>query len=672
MKLTFSGSFFWLILGLVLALGPGRARAQGCAQPPPAKCGGTPFFVVDDATGQQVQALCVGRTVRFEPCPERTNLDPALVYYTALPGAGAYPPSCLIAPTGASTIYRFTPAAAGPYTISENANTVLPGGGVLGTFYARTLTAYATVPPPFRIDPCPTGAALVTVTDAVYDAYTVQAGTGPAAPILRNQPQVVALPAGAATITVTGRYNVAGPCRSLNTQSVPALLPAQTPLLTSLTLSGPLPGGTLALAVGQLPAGYRYALQRTPAGTSGPFQHVGDVPPGSASVVVPAAPAGGYRLLRTDYCQSAPAVSAVRYTLSLAVASARGRVQLLLADASPAPGPYVVTRNGIVINSVLPINGGLEDPDVVCGTRYTYRVSTDGGAVASNEAGLVASSTLAPPAPRLVASFDPQNRVVLTPALPGGPVPPGGTLRYRRQPSAGAPADVATTATGRPVTDSTTAPEAALAPACYSVRFTDACGNASAASNDACPSVLTARALDDDATAVGLGWTAFVGPDPRQPAAYALQTLAPDGAVLATAPATAALSATDRGPPADRQILRYRLQISGAGLPAGTFSYSSVAPLVRRPRLLLPNAFTPNGDGLNDVFEIKGRFLQNFVLIIVDRNGQQVFRATDRAAAWDGTINGHPPVNGVYVWRFEQTDEAGQAVQQTGTVTILK
>ncbi|MGI4883383.1 MAG: gliding motility-associated C-terminal domain-containing protein [Janthinobacterium lividum] len=669
MKLTLPGLFFLLLTGLTWGLAPARARAQSCAQPPPADCNGVPFAVVDAATGQEVQALCVGRPVRFVPCASRA-VSPDLTYYTALPGTDVYPPSCLISPTGASTVYRYTPTAPGPVTVSENANTTLANGGVIGTFYTRVLTAYATVPPPFSIAPCPAGVALVTVTDAVYDRYTVRAGSGPEVPVVRrNLPQVVAL-AGATTVTVTGYYNLVGPCTGTNTQAVPTITAAQVPALNTLTLSAPAPGGELSLAVGQLPDGYIYTLQRAPAGTTGPFQNVADVPPGSTSVALPAAAAGGYRLLRSDNCQTATVASATRYTLGLAVASAQGRNQLLLTDANPNPGPYAVTRNGVVITNLTPINGGLEDADVVCGTRYTYRVSTDGGAVLSNEASLVAASNGAPPTPRLVASFDLQNRATLTPSLPGGPVPAGGTLRYRRLPSAGPASDFLAATTGRTVTDSTGA--ATPAAVCYSVRLTDLCGNTSAESSVACPSILTARALDDDATAVGLSWTAFTGPDPAQPAAYALQTLASDGTVLATAAPTTALGATDAQPPADRPVLRYRLQISGAGTPAGTFSYSSVAQVPRRTRLLLPNAFTPNGDGLNDVFEVKGRFVENFVLIIVDRNGQQVFRATDRATTWDGTINGHAPVNGVYVWRFEQTDATGQAIRQTGTVTILK
>jgi len=86
----------------------------------------------------------------------------------------------------------------------------------------------------------------------------------------------------------------------------------------------------------------------------------------------------------------------------------------------------------------------------------------------------------------------------------------------------------------------------------------------------------------------------------------------------------------------------------------------------------MPTAFTPNGDGLNDVLELKGRYLQNFVFIIVDRNGQEVFRATDRTLPWDGTIRGHAPVNGAYVWRFDLTGEDNQPFRQTGTITILK
>ncbi|OGX92226.1 gliding motility-associated C-terminal domain-containing protein [Hymenobacter coccineus] len=669
MKLTLPGLFFFLLMGLLGALAPERARAQNCAQPPPTDCNGVPFAVVDAATGQEVQALCVGRPVRFVPCASRA-VSPDLTYYTALPGTDVYPPSCLISPDGASTKYRYTPTAPGPVTISENANTTLPNGGVIGTFYTRVLTAYATVPPPFTIAPCPAGVALVTVTDAVYDRYTVRAGSGPeVAVVRRNLPQVVAL-AGATTLTVTGYYNLVGPCTSPNTQTIPAIPAAQVPALNTLMLSAPTPGGELSLAVTQLPTGYIYTLQRVPAGTTGPFQNVADVPAGSTSIALPAAAAGGYRLLRTDNCQTAAVASATRYTLELAVASVQGRNQLLLTNANPGPGPYAVTRNGVAVTNLTPINGGLEDADVVCGTRYTYHVSTDGGAVLSNEASLVAASNVAPPTPRLVASFNLQNLVTLTPSLPGGPVPAGATLRYRRLPSAGPVSDFLAATTGRTVTDSTAA--ATLTAVCYSLRLTDLCGNTSAESGVACPSILTARALDDDATAVGLSWSAFTGPDPTQPAAYALQTLAADGTVLATAAPTGALSATDNLPPTDRQVLCYRLQISGAGIPAGTFSYSSVAQVPRRARLLLPNAFTPNGDGLNDVFEVKGLFLNNFVLIVVDRNGQQVFRATDRATTWDGTINGHAPVNGVYVWRFEQTDEAGQFLRQTGTVTILK
>nr|WP_277881357.1 gliding motility-associated C-terminal domain-containing protein [Hymenobacter cyanobacteriorum] len=102
------------------------------------------------------------------------------------------------------------------------------------------------------------------------------------------------------------------------------------------------------------------------------------------------------------------------------------------------------------------------------------------------------------------------------------------------------------------------------------------------------------------------------------------------------------------------------------------FSYSNVASVTRQPSLTIPTAFTPNGDGLNDVLEVKGRFLGNYTFVVVDRNGQEVFRGTQRSDVWDGRIAGRAPVLGSYVWRFQQPSDDGQPFVRSGAVTILK
>ena len=208
-------------------------------------------------------------------------------------------------------------------------------------------------------------------------------------------------------------------------------------------------------------------------------------------------------------------------------------------------------------------------------------------------------------------------------------------------------------------------------PPCYTVQQSDVCQNASPESASTCPALLTATAADPDGTTAALTWTPFSGPDPTIPVSYTLLRLAPDGAVLSSLPASGS-GATDLTPPTDRQTLRYRLQMSGGGLPAGTFSFSNVATVSRRISLSMPTAFTPNGDGLNDVLEVKGRYLRNYTFVVVDRNGQEVFRGTQRNETWDGNIKGRPPVLGAYIWRFQQDGEDGQRFTATGSVTILK
>lgn len=56
----------------------------------------------------------------------------------------------------------------------------------------------------------------------------------------------------------------------------------------------------------------------------------------------------------------------------------------------------------------------------------------------------------------------------------------------------------------------------------------------------------------------------------------------------------------------------------------------------------IPNAFTPNFDGYNDVFKpvIDGPELEFYDLVIMDRNGKEIFRANDPDQVWNGTVKG--------------------------------
>ncbi|HEX8327611.1 MAG TPA: gliding motility-associated C-terminal domain-containing protein [Hymenobacter sp.] len=654
----------WIFV-LLLVLAGQVARAQNCLQGPALSC---TFVAIDVNTNTPVDAFCVGRPVRFEPCAGR-NIPPTLLRYGVLPGVGTtFSPSC--EPPNPST-YVYTPAAtvAANVTVSELANDPVAG---TATYYIRTFRVYDTPAPTFTVAPCPSGSALVTVTDAVYDSYTVQVGTGAPQAIARNQATVVSA-AGGSTVTVTGRYAANGVCTGSATQTLAALAPPVVPGFTRLALQGPLPGGAATLTVGNLPAGYTYTLQLADGSAPGGFRDVAPVPAGSTSFALPAPTAGCYRVLRTDPCNTSTAASPLICTLSLTGNSAQNRNQLLLSDAAAGATTYTVLRNNVPLSTFRPIPGGLEDADVQCGTAYTYQVTATqpgGGTAVSNPVTITTQSNLPPPAPRLLASFNLNNVVVVSPLLTA-PLAAGITLRYRRTAGGGPAADFGTATGVRPRRDSTALTDLLAAPPCYSARLVDVCANASAESSAACPALLTARADAPDGTTASLSWTAFTGPDASIPATYVLQRVDRSGNPVSSVPVSGN-AYTDLTPPANQQVLRYRLQISGAGLPPGTFSYSNVATVTRRLLLAIPTAFTPNGDGLNDVLEVKGKYLDNYVFVVVDRNGQEVFRGTKRTDAWDGTIKGHAPVLGAYVWRFQQNNEDGTPFTATGAVTILK
>ena len=87
-------------------------------------------------------------------------------------------------------------------------------------------------------------------------------------------------------------------------------------------------------------------------------------------------------------------------------------------------------------------------------------------------------------------------------------------------------------------------------------------------------------------------------------------------------------------------------------------------PILDDFRVHVPNAFTPNGDGINDVFfpALIGQDRERYDLSIFNRWGEEVFRSQDANAGWDGSMQKGDVQDGVYVWRL-----TARAVSDTET-----
>lgn len=89
--------------------------------------------------------------------------------------------------------------------------------------------------------------------------------------------------------------------------------------------------------------------------------------------------------------------------------------------------------------------------------------------------------------------------------------------------------------------------------------------------------------------------------------------------------------------------------------------------------LYIPNAFTPNGDGINDVLQVYAKGLKQYYFIIYNRWGEKVFEAEENnSLTWDGTYFGKPLKPDVYVYKVQLVYLTGKTAEQKGSISILK
>ena len=89
--------------------------------------------------------------------------------------------------------------------------------------------------------------------------------------------------------------------------------------------------------------------------------------------------------------------------------------------------------------------------------------------------------------------------------------------------------------------------------------------------------------------------------------------------------------------------------------------------------IFVPNAFTPNGDGHNDVLKALPVGIARFQYFAVyARWGQRVFFTTDAGQGWDGMAGGQRQSPGTYVWMAGGIDYRGQLIERKGTVILIR
>ncbi|MBL0359343.1 MAG: gliding motility-associated C-terminal domain-containing protein [Chitinophagaceae bacterium] len=87
----------------------------------------------------------------------------------------------------------------------------------------------------------------------------------------------------------------------------------------------------------------------------------------------------------------------------------------------------------------------------------------------------------------------------------------------------------------------------------------------------------------------------------------------------------------------------------------------------------MPNAFTPNGDGINDIFRpILVGINSTDYFRIYNRYGQAIFETSRFMEGWDGTFKGLNQPAGAYVWMLKGKGKNGRAVEMKGSVILVR
>jgi gliding motility-associated-like protein len=157
---------------------------------------------------------------------------------------------------------------------------------------------------------------------------------------------------------------------------------------------------------------------------------------------------------------------------------------------------------------------------------------------------------------------------------------------------------------------------------------------------------------------------------PAVPAGSTVTYVLYDGSTVVTSNSTGIFNRLTR---TGRYTVQARIDEACGGTHASAdFDLSRCTSGPGVPGIYVPTAFTPNGDGLNDILKAVPFDVELKKFTIYNRWGEIVFMTTDPDKGWDGTLKGQKQQTGVFVWQAEGLDFDNVPVSVKGTTTLIR
>lgn len=558
-----------------------------------------------------------------------------------------------------------------------------------GTFTVRILyqsigvddieiTVKDNIAPTLKVRPCSSTEIKLEISSAAaYDRYKITFDSDPIPPQDTSSPDAranviksFATPNAPHTVNVKGVYN--GAIENCQTSSLRFTL-REPPAPFIETLNSQLPDA-ISFKLAQV-AQTDYSVEGSTNGSTGfttlmssfqgdSYNTKGDIKSNYYC----------YRILTHNPCTNEDIYSNTICTQKFSVETLGDRNRLNWETSPTNIENYQVREAGRTMNGngiVLPPARSFDDFTVVeagCKKLSTYQLTsryTNGSMSTSKLENIQPKLIRTPPPVANSSTIAEGNSVTITWALadPAGNEVPS-VFTINRSVRGGPYGQIATPNPATPWTyvDTNYTPKF---PTCYQISYSDNCGNVSPVSPTAC---VIQPAITETKEELLINWNNYTGFSNLTN--YRLVKADETGKTIEEKNTGTATSYSEAKIDKNYSTRKYYV-LADPDASAGVPSAQSDKLLYKSTSIVLfPNAFTPNGDGLNDTFYAQGLYITKVIFYVYDRWGTIVY-ATDNNEPWDGTRNGTTLPPAVYTWRAEVWDAEGRSKKHSGIVYML-